>query len=74
MLRASGLSKNAMAKAVRSSKTSVMVVFNAAERNKNNFKEVQNKTNGEIYAILFQNDAKTRAPMKIQTGNTFIKN
>ena len=38
-LRANGISRNAIAKAVRSSKTSVMDVFNAAERNKITFKE-----------------------------------
>ena len=38
-LRANGISRNAIAKAVRSSKTSVMDVSNAAERNKITFKE-----------------------------------
>ena len=52
-LRANGISRNSIAKAVRSSKTSVMDVFNAAERNKITFKEVENKTNEEIYAMLF---------------------
>ena len=42
-LRANGLSKHAIAKAVRSSKTSVMDVFNAAERNKINFKEAKTR-------------------------------
>ena len=52
-LRANGISRNTITKAVRSSKTSVMDVFNAAERKKITFKEVENKTNEEIYAMLF---------------------
>ena len=60
-LRANGLSRNAIAKAIGSSKTSVMDVFNAAERNKVNFNGVENKTNEEIYAMFFPERCKNKS-------------